>query len=82
MGHGWYLATEMQIFIITPFLLYPMWWFQKYYTHYIWPGIKNTVIFVPFLQSYCDSALWVVVSCVATMVITHIHDLPLSSVLE
>ena len=44
MGQSWYLATDMQIFIITPFLLYPMWWFQKYYLHYIWPGTKLSFV--------------------------------------
>ena len=37
-GQTWYLSAEMQIFIVTPFMLYPMWHFQKYQSHYIMPG--------------------------------------------
>ena len=36
-GPSWYLATDMQLFIITPLILLPMWWFRKYMVDYLWP---------------------------------------------
>ncbi len=29
MGHAWYLAAEMQMFLCTPLLLVPMWHLHK-----------------------------------------------------
>ena len=47
---SWYLATEFQMFVITPFLFIPMWFLRKYYANYIWPreffkvGIEGNVV--------------------------------------
>ena len=31
----------MQIFLVTPLFLVPMWYLQKFYMHYFWPGKKS-----------------------------------------
>eukprot|EP00094_Tigriopus_californicus_P012896 TCALIF_12469-PA protein Name:"Similar to nrf-6 Nose resistant to fluoxetine protein 6 (Caenorhabditis elegans)" AED:0.06 eAED:0.04 QI:8/0.90/0.75/1/0.90/0.91/12/23/645 len=36
-GPSWYLATDMQMFLVTPFLMYPMWRFKKFFFNYFWP---------------------------------------------
>lgn len=41
MGQAWYLATDMQMFIITPLIMYPMWKLRGYWDlDYIWAGRK------------------------------------------
>ena len=82
MGQTWYLATEMQIFIVTPLLLYPMWWFQKYYTHYIWPSTQCILYEWQCKRARFIAAIWVVGSCITSVVLTHINDLPASATVE
>ena len=29
MEHTWYLGTDMQMFLISPIMFFPLWWFLK-----------------------------------------------------
>ena len=30
MGHTWYLSVDMQLFLVSPLLIYPLWRWKKY----------------------------------------------------
>lgn len=30
MGQTWYLAVDMQLFLVSPLLIYPLWRWKKY----------------------------------------------------
>jgi len=51
MGHAWYLACDMQFYILSPLLIYPIWrWRKLGWGLLVFTGIA--AILTPTLQVY------------------------------
>ena len=67
MGQTWYLATDMQMFWASPFMMVPMWWINKKKGK-LWTGVW--------------AALWLVVFSAILLILHLVNDWPATSLTE
>lgn len=67
MGQTWYLAVDMQLFLVSPLLIYFLWRWKK-----IGPGILTVLTLATLASNF---ALYAVYDLPATAIIPRKYDL-------
>eukprot|EP00095_Tigriopus_kingsejongensis_P009192 maker-scaffold299_size217019-snap-gene-0.13 protein:Tk09192 transcript:maker-scaffold299_size217019-snap-gene-0.13-mRNA-1 annotation:"hypothetical protein DAPPUDRAFT_103117" len=56
-GPSWYLAADMQMFVVAPLLIYPMLKIKKYLFDYLWP-VLWIILFTSLLMILTEAKGW------------------------
>lgn len=73
MGQTWYLAVDMQLFLVAPLVIYPLWRWRKY-------GLAWLAL-IGLLCQVSIFAIYAVYDLMPTMIVTRLYEINLIQII-